>query len=67
MEKAEASDGSLFRQTFELTNIGEPICISEYACKIAGNKSTHVLHINDYQPDMVMQIKKIHIDHQYIK
>ena len=41
---------------FELTHYGEPICISEYACRIARNDSVHVLQINDDQPQLQVKV-----------
>ena len=35
-------------QWYELTSLGEPICVNEYATSIASRPSTHVLHIDDF-------------------
>ena len=43
VKKLAAQDGSLFDNTFAITCLGEPICLSEYATKIAQGSSTHVL------------------------
>ena len=44
-------DESEFFQRFELTHEGEPICINEYATRIARSKGTHVIHINEFLGD----------------
>ena len=42
-------DGSEFYPHYELTSKGEPICINEYATKIASQgPNTHVIHLDDY-------------------
>ena len=37
------SDDSIFYPQFELSHKGEPVCINEYAARIAQGKSTHVI------------------------
>ena len=39
----ESSDASSFCPWFELNHLGEPICLNEYACRIAEGESTHVM------------------------
>ena len=39
----EGADGSKFENHYELTNAGQPICINEYATRIAEGPNTHVL------------------------
>lgn len=43
IKKLVGQDGSLFDNTFAITCLGEPICLSEYATRLAKGSSTHVL------------------------
>ena len=45
----QPKDGSKYCQRYELTFKGEPICITEYATRIAGRMNTHVIQIDDFQ------------------
>ena len=65
LELGGSDDGSHYRACFELTEQGEPICLSEYACRLANNTQTHVLHLNDFQPEVLVNLKKFHIKHDY--
>ena len=46
-EGKEAEESEYYRW-MELTAYGEPICINEYATKIAALKSTHVIQLDDF-------------------
>lgn len=34
-----------------MNNLGEPICINEYATDIASGPNSHILHLDDFNPD----------------
>ena len=61
-EEAGKSGGKYFKW-MEVSAYGEPICINEYATRIAAHPSTHVLQLNDFQSENPYQIKKEHIDY----
>ena len=42
------SDGSSHENSYAITHLGEPICIAEYATRLAAGPSTHVLQFSDY-------------------
>ena len=51
VEKFKGSDGSIYDRKLALTQTGEPICIIEYATKIATNSRTQVILLEDFQGD----------------
>ena len=51
VEKFEGSDGSIYERMLALTQTGEPICLNEYATKIAANSRTQVILLEDFQSD----------------
>ena len=61
------SDGSEYFKWLELTQLGEPICINEYATRIAQvGSSIHVIQLDDFQADMAVRLKEEHINF-YVK
>ena len=52
----KGKDGSTMYPTiypwFELTCQGEPICVNEYATRIASDRFTHVIQLDDHQLDI---------------
>ena len=55
-------DDSEFFPQYELTHLGQPICINEYATEIAAQgPQTHVIQIDDYCEDPV-EINNNHLD-----
>ena len=54
-------DGTLYQHDHQLTSKGEPICINEYAADIASVKTSHVMLIVDFQIELSMKLKKLHI------
>ena len=43
---------------FELTHLGEPICLNERLCKLSSGKGVHVLLLDDYQSDLGTDITR---------
>ena len=43
----KGTDDSDYLPYYELTSLGEPICLNEYATRIAGNEATHVIQFDD--------------------
>ena len=41
---------------FELTHLGEPICLNEHLCEISKGEGVHVLLLDDYQSDLGINI-----------
>ena len=37
---------------YELTHLGEPICLNEHLCEISKAEGVHVLLLDDYQSDL---------------
>ena len=57
-------DNSHYFKWLELTYYGEPICINEYATRIAQcSESVHVIQLNDFQADLPSTLKGQHIDY----
>ena len=57
-------DDSVYFKWLELTSLGEPICINEYATRIAQvGKSIHVVQLNDFQSDMPYRLKQENINY----
>ena len=55
-------DNSEYFKWLELTSLGEPICINEYATRIAQiGSSVHVIQLDDFQADMAQLLKPEHI------
>ena len=48
VEAPLGSDGSAYERNFAVTYLGEPICITEYAVRLAAGSSTHVLQFDDF-------------------
>ena len=63
MKVTKGSDASLYHQWMELTAYGEPICINEYASRIAALKSVHVLQLCDFKSENPYNIREEHIDY----
>ena len=42
-DESRHSDESSFYPWFELNQLGEPICLNEYTCRIATGSNTHVI------------------------
>ena len=59
--KNVSDDESTFYPWFELNHLGQPICLNEYATHIASGSNTHVIHLDDFQPNND-PIMKEHID-----
>ena len=49
-------------QQYGLTYLGQPVNVSEYATRLADGPSTHVLQIDDYQPNLEEAVSVYHID-----
>ena len=50
LKEEEREDGSKLKLQYEVTCLGQPICINEYATQIAGGAHTYVVHIDDFNP-----------------
>ena len=44
-------EGSDFYPWFELNHLGQSICLNEYATQIASGKHTHIIHLDDKNPE----------------
>ena len=47
-EPPKGSDGSLHVKMYAITYFGEPICLNEYAARLAAGPSTHVTFMQDH-------------------
>ena len=67
MEKRNAfnvgrgQDKSEYQPQFELTHLGEPINITEYATLIAAGPSTHVIQMDSFHSMMGPKLKDHHL------
>ena len=57
VKKFKGSDGSIYLRMLALTQTGEPICLNEYATKIATNLRTQVILFEDWQRDTFSESK----------
>ena len=53
--------GSDFYPWFELNHLGQSICLNEYATNIALGKHTHIIHLDDKNPEND-DVEKSHLD-----
>ena len=61
LKEEKREDGSKLKLQYEVTCIGQPICINEYATQIAGGDHTYVVHIDDFNP-IGMRLESKHLD-----
>ena len=54
-------EGSDFYPWFELNHLGQSICLNEYATQIASGKHTHIIHLDDKNPENG-DILEYHVD-----
>ena len=62
---AEASsigcDDSDIYPWFELTYLGEPICMNEHLCELSAGERINVLQLDDFQSDLGLKITKEYV------
>ena len=50
--ESEMEDNSEIYPWYELTHLGEPICLSEHLSELTEDKQIHIIHLDDYQSDL---------------
>ena len=55
-------DGTEFDQRYALTHLGQPIGLVEYACRLARGESSHVILLNDWDPETPGKLSILQLD-----
>ena len=49
--KPSLEDKTTYLPWFELNHLGQPICLNEYATEIASGPNTHIIQLDDFDPE----------------